>query len=117
MYNSFDEMPVWQKAATAMQEAYKLADKLPGHEKYAMATQIRTAALSIPGNIAEAFGRQHKKDKQNFYYYSRGSAHEVISHLYCAVKVDYFEAPELKHTVQLCYEVIEALNKIIRSLD
>jgi len=82
-----------------------------------MASQIRSAALSIPGNIAEAFGRHHKKDKQNFYYYSRGSANETISHFLCANAVNYFSNEEVILIEKLCNEVIEELNKIIKSLE
>jgi four helix bundle protein len=37
---------------------------------------IVNAADSISANIAEGFGRYHKKDKIKFYYYSLGSAKE-----------------------------------------
>ena len=33
---------------------------------------------SISANIAEGFGRYHKKDKIKFYHYSRGSSLESI---------------------------------------
>lgn len=82
-----------------------------------MSAQIRSAALSIPGNIAEAFGRHHKKDKQNFYFYSRGSANETKSHFLCAVEIGYFSNEEIILVDKLCNEVIEELNKIIKSLD
>jgi four helix bundle protein len=38
--------------------------------------QFVNAADSISANIAEGFGRYHKKDKIKFYYYSLGSAKE-----------------------------------------
>ncbi|MBX3332338.1 MAG: four helix bundle protein, partial [Nitrospira sp.] len=44
-------------------------------------SQLRRSALSIPGNLAEGFGRHHTKDKLNFYYASRGSLAETKSHL------------------------------------
>ena len=40
--------------------------------------QIVNAADSISANIAEGFGRYHKKDKIKFYYYSLGSVKECI---------------------------------------
>jgi four helix bundle protein len=33
---------------------------------------------SIPANIAEGFGRYHKKDKQKFFYNARGSVYEAV---------------------------------------
>ncbi len=38
--------------------------------------QFVRAADSISANIAEGFGRYHKKDKIKFYYYSLGSVKE-----------------------------------------
>lgn len=109
-------MPVWQKAKEAMKEIYRLAGQLPKHEIFAMGQQMREAALSMPGNIAEAFGRHHSKDKINFYYFSRGSAYESVSHLLCAIEVDYYTPEEILTAHRLCNEVIEDLNKIIKAL-
>ena len=116
MYTDFTQMPVWQKASEAMKEAYRIASLLPKTENYAMGQQIRDAALSIPGNIAEGFGRFHVKDKINFYYYSRGSAFEVRNHALCAVMVGYFSADKIVFLEQKCNEVIQDLNKLIRHL-
>ena len=89
-YNDFTEMPVWQLAIEIVEDIYKLTEKLPKREDYALCGQMREAAISIAGNIAEGFGRSHTKDKLNFYYFSRGSANEEISHLLCGQKVKYF---------------------------
>jgi four helix bundle protein len=39
------------------------------------------AVDSISANIAEGFGRHHKKDKIKFYHYSRGSVPECVDWL------------------------------------
>jgi len=72
-YNDFTEMPVWQKADEIVAEVYKLTATLPKREDYALCSQLRDAAVSIAGNIAEGFGSGHKKEKINFYLFSRGS--------------------------------------------
>lgn len=38
--------------------------------------QLVRAVDSVSANIAEGYGRYHKKDKIKFYYYARGSASE-----------------------------------------
>ena len=43
--------------------------------------QFIDAADSISANIAEGFGRYHKKDKIKFYHYSRGSVVECVDWL------------------------------------
>lgn len=80
-YNSFEEMPVWQKAMGLAVSIFKLTEKLPKKEDYGLTSQIRRAALSVPVNISEGFGRRHTRDKLNFYYDSRGSLSETKSHL------------------------------------
>ena len=43
--------------------------------------QFIDAVDSISANIAEGFGRYHKKDKIKFYHYSRGSVLECVDWL------------------------------------
>lgn len=95
---------------------YKLTDKLPKREDYDQCSQLRDAAISIAGIIAEGFGRGHKKDKINFYYYSRGSAFEVMSHLFCGIKAGYFSENEIQPICDKCNNCAESLNKIIKTL-
>jgi len=115
-YNDFTEMPVWQKADEIVGEVYKLTEILPKREDYALCSQLRDAAISIAGNIAEGFGRGHKKDKINFYFFSRGSCFEVRSHLYSGKTVGYFSGEQIKPIGEKCMKVVEELNKIIKGL-
>jgi four helix bundle protein len=46
--------------------------------KYSIGQQFVNAVDSISANIAEGFGRYHKKDKVKFYYYSFGSVKECL---------------------------------------
>jgi len=115
-YNDFTEMPVWQKADEIVGEVYKLTEMLPKREDYALCSQLRDAAISIAGNIAEGFGRGHKKDKINFYFFSRGSCFEVRSHLYSGKTAGYFSDEQIEPIGTKCMKVVEELNKIIKGL-
>ena len=115
-YKSFEEMPVWQKAHKLAVEIFHVSEHFPRKEDYGLTSQLRRAALSIPANIAEAFGRFHYRDKLNFYYNSRGSAHETKSHLLYARDVGYIEdqtCESLSHRVE---EVLFDLNSVISTL-
>ena len=48
--------------------------------------QFIDASDSISANIAEGFGRYHKKDKIKFYHYSKGSVMECFDWLEKAVR-------------------------------
>ncbi len=69
--------------------AYKIAFKLSnfvwgivinwdGFAKRHPGGQFIEAVDSISANIAEGFGRYHKKDKIKFYHYSKGSLQESL---------------------------------------
>jgi four helix bundle protein len=115
-YLNFEEMPVWQLALKIVNYTYRLTEQLPKKEDYALCGQLRKAAVSITGNIAEGFGRGHPRDKVNFYYYARASAGEVKSHLLVGYSVGYFTKNDVQIIADDCNLVIEALNKIIKRI-
>lgn len=115
-YHDFTDMPVWKNADEIVSDVYKLTDCLPKREDYALCSQLRNAAISIAANIAEGFGRGHKNDKINFYFYSRGSCFEVRSHLYNGRTVGYYTSDQIDHIDIKCKKVVEEINKIIKGL-
>lgn len=107
---------MWQKAHNLAVEIFHVSEHFPRKEDYGLTSQLRRASLSISANIAEAFGRFHYKDKLNFYYNSRGSAHETKSHLLYAREVGYIEDPTCDSLGQRVEEVLFSLNSIINTL-
>ena len=68
-------------------------------------------------NVAEGFGRFEKRVKTRFYKISRGSAYEAISQILVAEKLGYLY-PEIQHEIVEGYkEVIEELDKLIKSIE
>lgn len=116
-YNSFEEMPVWQKAMDLAVRIFELTEKLPKKEDYGLTSQIRRSGLSVPGNLAEGFGRKHTKDKLNFYYDSRGSLAETKNHLIYSHRVGYFTKTDFDKNSNLIQEVWKELNSLISSLE
>ena len=115
-YNSFEDMPVWQKAMDLAVSIFRLTEKLTKKEDYGLTSQIRNSSSSVHGNIAEGFGRKHTKDKLNFYYNSRGSLAETKSHLIYGKKVGYFDKKEYENCSKLIEEIWKELNSLINSL-
>ena len=116
MFADFKDMSVWQKAKEVVIKTYHTCDGLPKHEQFALASQMRSAALSIPANIAEGFARQHTKDKINFYVYARGSSFELRSHLECGIAVQYFTEEQTAELLALCLSIEKELNFLIQHL-
>ena len=75
--------------------AYRLAARLPVHERYNLADQLDAAALSVLLNIAEGYGRYHYLDKLRFFYFARGSLCETLSGFIAAHQAGYIEDEQL----------------------
>ena len=112
----FTEMPVWQQANFVVEKVYAICINLPKSEEYALSSQLKRAALSITANIAEGFGRNHSKDKANFYFYARGSAFELRSHLIVGRNLNFFAPGDITQIESACKDIVESLNKIIKGL-
>ena len=50
---SFEDLIVWQKAHMWVLLVYRLSDAFPTKENFALTSQLRRAAMSVPANIAE----------------------------------------------------------------
>jgi four helix bundle protein len=74
---SFQDLVVWQKSMDLVTECYQLVQRLPQSEQYGLASQMRRAAVSIPANIAEGFGRWHSKEFIHFLLVANGSLKEL----------------------------------------
>ncbi len=93
---------------------YRLTSKMPAHEKYGIADQMRRAAVSVPSNIADGFVRASAKEKNQFYYVAKGSLAELETQCYIAFDVGYFDDRVLEKAVsqaQLTHRLLQGLIK------
>ncbi len=79
MMNSYRDLKVYEKSYRAAKAIYmKVAAEIPYEERYGLKSQIQRAAVSIPLNIAEGYGKgESKKELLRYMYMARGSANEV----------------------------------------
>jgi four helix bundle protein len=109
-------MPVWQKAHKLVLNIYDLSAKYPKEEIYSLTSQTRRSALSVTGNIAEAFGRFHYLDKNKFYLNARGSLEETRNYLILSMDLGYTEPNSIQTLIKTIEDVSEELNKLIKTL-
>ena len=74
---NYKQLDAWQVAMSLVKEIYLATKKYPKEELYALTSQTKRAAVSVPANIAEGLGRQYKKDTLQFLHISRGSLYEL----------------------------------------
>jgi four helix bundle protein len=64
---SFRDVLVWQKAHAFTLTVYRLTESFPRHELFALTSQVRRAAASIPSNFVEGFRKRTSADKLRYY--------------------------------------------------
>ncbi len=74
---SFKDLIVWQKSYKLVLEIYTITKDFPKPETYGLPQQMRKAAVSIPSNIAEGYGRKHKAEYNQFLSIAYGSLLEL----------------------------------------
>jgi four helix bundle protein len=63
---SYQDLKVWQEAMNLAGECYRLTKLFPSSEMYGMMSQIWRAAVSVPANIAEGYGREYRQEYIQF---------------------------------------------------
>ena len=73
----YKKLKVWEKAHAFTVTVYAATRAFPKDEVYALTSQIRRCAVSVPSNIVEGCGRGSNPELVKFLYYSLGSANEL----------------------------------------
>ena len=88
---SYKNLNVYQDAKAFVVAVYKLLDRFPESEKFALCNQIRRAAISVTSNIAEGVSRTSVKEKIHFLEIAYASMMEVDSQLDISVDLQYID--------------------------
>jgi len=112
-----ESLKVWQKAtALAVKICSELLPQLPKAEEWALTSQLRRSAQSIPANIAEGYGRYYYQENIRFCYIARGSLEETLSHLLLAQQLGYLSTEEIASLKAEINELRRMLNGYIAFL-
>ncbi|EAY31690.1 four helix bundle protein [Microscilla marina] len=77
-YLTLNDVEAYKKAFQLSNDVWELVAHWDYFAKDTVGKQFVRAIDSISANIAEGFGRYHKKDKIKFYLYARGSLYECL---------------------------------------
>ena len=110
---NYQTLDVWKKSMELVKEIYLTTKLYPKEEQFALTSQTKRAAASIPSNIAEGMGRQHKKDTIHFLHIARGSIYELETHLNIALMVNIIKEQNFKTIMNLVDEATKLLSGLI----
>lgn len=83
---------------------------------YGLTSQLRRAAISVPSNIAEGFGRRSTKDFTRFLNIAHGSLMELATQLYIAKELGYISSSQLDEANEYIQSIGRKMYGLIRSL-
>ena len=111
---SFRDVLAWQKAHAYALAIYRCTEAFPKHELFALTSQLRRAASSIPSNFVEGFRKRTTPDKIKFYNIAQASADESLYQLILAHDLRYADTTSLQADLE---EVSRLLQGYINGLD
>lgn len=113
---SYKDLLVWQKGIALVKSIYLLCEKLPKEKRFGLQSQMKRAAVSIPSNIAEGYGRNYTQNYIQFLRMARGSLLELETQFIISKELK-LVGNELFQKVQgLITEENKMLNAFIRSI-
>ena len=93
---SFHDLRVYQRGYQLALLVHEMARTLPTPEKFELGAQLRRAAVSIPANIAEGYGRKNSvAEFKHFLRNALGSSNEMQVLVQLAIDLGYWTDVEV----------------------
>ncbi|MBI5864192.1 MAG: four helix bundle protein [Planctomycetes bacterium] len=117
MASSYRDLVAWKKSMDLVTFVYRATTTFPNDERFGLISQMRRAAVSIPANIAEGFGRRNRPEFQRFIRNSRGSSCELETHIEIGKRLGYLNSSSANQLAAAASEVSRILNGLHASLE
>ena len=112
----YKELHVWRESVSFIPDVYAILQTFPAHERYALADQIRRAAVSIAANIAEGQARYYRPEFLRHLRIAKGSLAELHTFFIVAEQVGYITPTQLELLEQGVYGISRPLNGLIAKI-
>jgi four helix bundle protein len=113
---SYRDLLVWQQAMDLAVGVYAATRSWSREELYGLTSQARRAAVSIPANIAEGYGRETRATYEHFLRIAQGSLKELETHLLIAERIELAPRREIAPLLDASESVGKLLRLLLRRL-
>jgi len=113
---SYRDLQVWQKGVQLASLVYQTSRVLPKDEQFGLISQMRRAAVSVPSNIAEGYGRRSRADYVRFLNMAMGSLFELQTQAEIAANLGYLAVEVSQPLAADAREIERMLSALIRKL-
>jgi len=112
----FKKIRAWEMADDLVVNIYSATKGFPKEELYALTSQLRRAAYSVPANIVEGSSRESKKDYLHFLHIARGSLSETHYFIHLANRLGFLLQAESDPLISATIETQRVLSGLIKSV-
>lgn len=112
----FEDLAVWQTARELTKGVYRAIKSQDLGRDFALADQMRRAAVSVGSNIAEGFERGTRKQQIEMCYIAKGSAGELRSQVITAHDVELLDDTAYEWLHSQCEQCSRQLQAYISHL-
>lgn len=106
----------WQRCHEVTLCVYAITRGFPNDERFALTSQLRRAAYSVPANIVEGCARRSKKEYLHFLNIAMGSAKEMEYFLLLSRDLGYLDHATYDATTEQVDQAIGTLAGLIRAV-
>ena len=109
----YENLDVYRCAIEFLRLALRVASDLPRGESE-LRKQLKTAAMSVPLNIAEGTGKPSPADRAHAHAIARGSAMECGALVDVCAIAGYISTADARHGKELIVRTVAMLSKMCR---
>jgi four helix bundle protein len=113
---SYKDLLVWQRSMDLVETVYRLTKNFPPAEQWGLISQMRRAAISVPSNIAEGYGRQATGEYRHHVSIGRGSLLELETQVLLATRLKYLQAFDAESVLKEIDEISRMLATLVSKL-
>jgi four helix bundle protein len=116
MISSYKDLLVWQRSMDLVEKVYLITLKLPSTEQFGLVSQMRRAAVSVPSNIAEGYGRQATGEYRHHLSIARGSLLELETQALLCKRLKYLQTADCDSLGNEIAEISRMLATLVSKL-
>jgi four helix bundle protein len=114
--SAYKDLIAWQKAMELVAAIYDATEAFRSYEQFGLVSQLRRAAVSVPGNIAEGKAHYSNRVFVRFLRHARGSLAEIETQILIAHQRKYLASDTTTTLTQKIDELGRILSGLINSL-
>ena len=104
------DLECWKLAMKLVFEIYRITRAFPKDELYGLTSQLRRAAVSVPSNLAEGYGRKSRRELRKFVGNSIGSLLELETQIEIARELGYLNTQRAADLLRDTLRLTQLLN-------